>query len=120
MTPFRDRCYTYYNERANSNRTVTRMIENHKLYFGMAVPEFDQFIHVGPEVVQAPPAQAPPAQAPPAAAPPAAAGDDNMEKEPLKDSQRFEVDKIRSWIFMILSCVGPGLVICLGLVSPKN
>ena len=92
MTPFRDRCYTYYNERANSNRTVTRMIENHKLYFGMAVPEFDQFIHVEPEV--APPAQAPPAQAPPAAAvvvPPF--GDQNMEKEPLKDSQRYEVDK---------------------------
>ena len=88
MTPFRDRCYTYYNERANSNRTVTRMIENHKLYFAMAVPEFDQFIHVEPEVVQAPPAQAPPAQAPPAAA-----GDQNMEKEPLKDTQRFEVDK---------------------------
>ena len=65
------------------------MIENHKLYFAMAVPEFDQFIHVEPEVVQAPPAQAPPAQAPPAAA---GAGDQNMEKEPLKDTQRYEVD----------------------------
>ena len=56
------------------------MIENHKLYFGMAVPEFDQFIHVEPEVVQAPPAAA-------------GAGDQNMEKEPLKDTQRFEVVK---------------------------
>ena len=57
----------------------------------MAVPEFDKFIHVEPEVVQAPPAQAPPAQAPPAAA--GGAGDQNVEKEPLKDTQRFEVDK---------------------------
>ena len=103
MTPFRDRCYTYYNERANSNRTVTRMIENHKLYFAMAVPEFDKFIHVEPEVVQAPPAQAPPAQAPPAAA--GGAGDQNVEKEPLKDTQRFEVDKYGHGFFLLfLGC----------------
>ena len=61
------------------------MFENHKLYFAMAVPEFDKFIHVEPEVVQAPPPQAPPAAA--------GAGDQNLEKEPLKDTQRFEVDK---------------------------
>ena len=60
------------------------MFENHKLYFAMAVPEFDKFIHVEPEVVQAPPPQAPPAAA--------GAGDQNMEKEPLKDTQRYEVD----------------------------
>ena len=74
------------------------MLENHELYFAMAVPEFDKFIvHDEPEAEVAAGAAVPEAEVAAGAAANVGAavppyGNGNRNKPPLASSQRHEVE----------------------------